>query len=306
MSNYDVALVLDAGTLNTGMTQLYANPTAQKTLFAGTEPIGELGITTVDWAIAAAPQFVLTPPTTAQWTDKNIFTPSGTTLPPAPTDQMFQVTLSVLKTTINMQQGAPVLLTFTLAVFAEVSIAGELVVLGTVAVLPVNVEPAQELYLQIVCSIAYTKVAALLAGYKIPSTIPVAGHDFTPPAMTIAGGYLAIASTLTTSAPLDIAGVDWPQQPLGVLLGRQLLTALVNQYSTAIVQKMDAKTINYSDSNWAGSYAIAGGITDAAIALASQLPNISVTATVAATANVGVSWWLVPGACALEAASNLL
>ncbi len=306
MSNYDVALVVNAGTLNTGMTQLFANTTAQATLFKGTQTVGEMGITTVDWTIDAAPQFVLTPPTSVQWNDPNTFAPTTAPKPAAPTDQMFQVTLSSLTTTINLQQGAPVALNFTMTVFAQVTIAGNQVVLGSVAVLPANVQPVQELYLQLVCGIVYTRVAALLAGYKIPATIAVEGQTFTAPAMNISGGYLAVASNLASSAPLDIGGVTWPQQPLAVLLGRQLLTALVAQYSAAIVQKLDSKTVNYSDSNWAGSYALAGGISNAAIAVASTLPNINITATVAATANVGVSWWLVPAACAMEAASNLL
>ena len=96
MSNYDVALVVNAGTLNTGMTQLFANTTAQATLFKGTQTVGEMGITTVDWTIDAAPQFVLTPPTSAHWNDPNTFAPTTAPKPAAPTDQMFQVTPSPL------------------------------------------------------------------------------------------------------------------------------------------------------------------------------------------------------------------
>jgi hypothetical protein len=84
------------------------------------------------------------------------------------------------------------------------------------------------------------------------------------------------------------------------------LTTLVGKYSAGIVQKMDNASVNYSDSNWAGSYSFTGGISDASVVLASTLPNINVTATLTASASVGVSWWLVPAICALETASNLL
>lgn len=306
MSNYDVALVVDAGTLNTGMTQLYANATAQDKLFKGNETVGTGGVVSVDWKIGAAPTFVLTPPDAKVWNDPNVFSPTTAPKPAAPTDQMFQLTLTAVTTTINLEQGDPVPLSFALTVFAQLNVTSEHVVMSSVAVLPINVEPAQELYLQIVCSIVYNKVSALLAGYKIPANINVEGQAFTPPVVAVIAGYLVVASNLTANGTPDISGVTWPQKPLGVLLGRKLLAALVNQYSTAIVQKLDDAKIDNSDSNWTGSYSLDGGVSNASIALASTLPNINITATVSATASVGVSWWLVPAACALEAASNIL
>jgi len=306
MSNYDVALVIDAGTLNMGMTQLFANPTAKTTLFQGNVPINATGVTSIDWCIDAAPTFVLTPPTQAQWDDPHVFSPTGHPKPPAPTDQMFQVTLSSVKTTIHPEQGDPFPLNWAMTVFAEVRVTGNQIVLGSVAVLPLNVQSAQLLYVEMVCSIVYTKVSDLLAGYKIPSTISVDGEDFTPPVMNVGGGYLTVASNLSANGTPDISGVTWPQQPFGLLLGRRLLTTMVGKYSAGIIQKMDNASVNYSDSNWAGSYSFTGGISDASVVLASTLPNINVTATLTASASVGVSWWMVPAACALETASNLL
>jgi hypothetical protein len=305
MSSYDIALVLDAGTLNQGMTQLYANSQAKQKLFQGTEPVNKDGITTVDWQIAAAPQFVLTPPTATQWNDPNIFSPSGKK-PANPTDQMFQIQLASVVTTINLDQGKPFPLTCTLTVFAQVTVVKDQIQLGNVAVLPGTTSGVQKIYLEVVSGIIYDKVQTLLNGYHIPASIAVEGQDFTPPVMTVSGGYLVIASNLTANGAPDIAGVQWPQTPLGVLAGRRLLTALLNQYATAIVQKLDNATINKSDSNWTGSYSLDGGIQNASIALASTLPNINITATFAATATVDVSWWLQPVACALETASNLL
>lgn len=306
MSSYDAALVLDAGTLNQGMSQLYANAQAKQTLFQGVEQVNELGITTVAWSIDAAPLFVLSPPTTTQWNDPKTFVPSGQTKPAAPTDQMFQVALSSVTTTFNMQQGQPSKLSFDITVFAQVTVAGNQVQLGSVAVLPVNPTGATELFLQVMCGIVFSKVQALLAGYQIPPSITVEGQSFTPPVATIGGGYLVLATNLLANGTPDISNVQWPQQPLGVLVGRKLLNALVTQYSSAIVSKMDSTSTNYSDSNWTGSYSLDGGISDASVALGSTLPDINVTATYSAIATVGVSWWLVPAACGLEAASNLL
>lgn len=306
MSKYDVALIIDADTLNMGMTQLFANATAKTTLFKGNVPINTDGVKSVDWSIDAAPSFVLAPPTQAQWNDPHVFSPTNHPKPPAPTDQMFQLSLPSVKTTIHPEQGDPFPLNCGMTVFAEVRVTGNQVVLGSVAVLPLNVQSLQLLYVELVCGIVYTKVSALLAGYKIPSTISVDGQDFTPPMMNVGGGYLTVASNLAANGTPDISGVTWPQQPFGLLLGRKLLTTLVGKYSADIVQQMDNASVNHSDSNWAGSYSFNGGITNASVVPASTLPNIDVTATVSATASVGVSWWLVPGACALEAASNLL
>ncbi|GKS92070.1 hypothetical protein [Acidovorax sp. SUPP2539] len=306
MSSYDVALVLDAGTLNQGMTQLYANAQAKQKLFQGVQDVGQMGITTVSWSIDAAPQFVLAPPTTTQWNDPNTFVPSGETKPPAPTDQMFQVQLASVSTTFNMQSGPPSPLKFSFTLFAQVTVSDNQIQLGSVAVLPINPSGATEFMLQVICGIIYTKVQALLQGYKIPPSIPVEGQSFTPPVMTVTGSHLVLASNLVANGTPDISGVQWPQQALGVLVGRNLLSAMVAEYSSAIVQKMDAAQVNASDSNWTGSYSLDGGIRNASIAVASTLPNINITATFAATASVGVSWWLVPAACALEAASNLL
>ncbi|TMR20639.1 MFS transporter, partial [Nonomuraea zeae] len=74
---------------------------------------------------------------------------------------------------------------------------------------------------------------------------------------------------------------------------------------SALIQQMSDKKINESNSNWSGSYSLKGGITNPSVALASTLPNVNITATFAATAEVGVSWWLVPAACALACAFML-
>jgi hypothetical protein len=305
MSSYDIALILDAGTLNSGMSQLFANASAQAELFQGSETVGQLGVASVDWKFEAAPTFVLTPPTQAQWDNPNTFTPGGTK-PANPTDQMFQITLSSVTTTFNMQSGPPIPLNFDLTIFAQVGNANNQVQLSNVAVLPSNPTSSEQLYLEFGVPLLYQKVQALLAGYKIPSTITVEGQQFTPPVMTVTNGYLVVASNLTANGTPDISGVSWPQQPLGVLISRSLMSAMLAQFTSGLVQNLDGKTVNYSDSNWAGSYSLTGGISNVSIAVASTLPNVNLSATLTATADVGVSWWLVPEACALEAASNLL
>ncbi|CAM3415575.1 hypothetical protein [Paracidovorax anthurii] len=306
MSNYDAALVLDAGTLNKGMTQLYGNAQARQKFFQGTEAVGQMGITSVDWSIDAAPQFVLAPPTLTQWNDPHTFTPSGQTKPPQPTDQMFQVQLASVTTTFNLQDGTKSKLNFALTVFAQVTVSNRQIQLGPVAVLPINPTGASEFMLQVMCGIVFTKVQDLLKAYQIPPCITIEGQDFTPPVVTVTGSHLVLASNLLANGTPDISGVQWPQKPLGVLVGRRLLSTLLQKYSSALVQKMDDAKINKSDSNWTGSYSLNGGISNASVALGSTLPNVNVSATFAATAEVGVSWWLVPAACAVEAASNLL
>lgn len=307
MSSYDAALVLEAGTLNKGMTQLYANTLARQKFFQGSENIGQMGLVSVDWSIDAAPQFVLAPPTANQWNDKHTFVPSGGTKPPQPTDQMFQVQLASVTAGFHLQDGTVSKVTFAFTVFAQVTITADRhVQLGSVAVLPINPTAMSDFMLQVICGIVFQKVQGLLQGYQIPASISVEGQDFTPPVVTVTGSHLVLACNLVANGTPDIGGVQWPQNPLGVLIGRRLLSALLQKYSSALIQQMSDKKINESDSNWSGSYSLKGGITNPSVALASTLPNVNITATFAATAEVGVSWWLVPAACALEAASNLL
>ncbi len=307
MSSYDAALVLDAGTLNKGMTQLYANTLARQKFFQGNENIGQMGLVSVDWSIDTAPQFLLAPPTPNQWNDKHTFVPSGGTKPPQPTDQMFQVQLASVTASFHLQDGTVSKMSFAFTVFAQVTITADRhVQLGSVAVLPINPTAMSDFMLQVICGIVYQKVQGLLQGYQIPASISVEGQDFTPPVVTVTGSHLVLACNLVANGTPDIGGVQWPQNPLGVLIGRRLLSALLQKYSSALIQQMSDKKINESDSNWSGSYSLKGGITNPSVALASTLPNVNITATFAATAEVGVSWWLVPAACALEAASNLL
>lgn len=305
MSSYDIALVLDAGSLNKGMTQLYGNSVAQQKLFKGNQNVGASGIDSVDWQIAAAPQFVLTPPTPGQWNDPNTFTPHGQK-PANPTDQMFQVQLDSVNITLHMQDHSKLPLSFALTVFAQVGVVNQQVQLSNVAALPSNFTPVSQFYLELGAGVVYDKIQALLQGYQIPSSIPVEGQNFTAPVMTVAKGYLAIASNLVANGTPNISGVQWPQQPFGVLVGRRLLSALLNQYNSQIQQQLSNATVNKSDSDWTGNYSLNGGISHASISLGSTLPNVNLTAIFSATATVGVSWWAVPGACALETASNLL
>jgi hypothetical protein len=310
-SNYDVAIVMDNTTLNSGMLGLYNNASAKAKLFSGNvkdlSGMDKLGITSVDWSIDASPTFTLTPPTQAQWTNKATFFPGQGKPPTKPPADSFQVDLSSFSTTLNMKSSnTPIVLPFKVTLFAEVKVVNRKVVLGPLGVLPTDVPPIGQLYLQVLAEIVYKQVAKLLAGFQIPATIAAKGFDFTTPVVTVTGSHLVVASNLTSTGAPDITGVTWPVQKLAILTSRTLLNAMLDKYKLAIIAKVDGAKVNHSDSNWAGSYAINGGISNAAISLDSTLPNIDVEVTVSAVATIGVSWWLVPAACAMETASNLI
>lgn len=304
-SSYDVAIVMDSTTLNKGFQGLYMSRDKEK-IFSGNEPIEKIDIKSVDWSIDASPTFTLSPPTQAQWDDESTFFLGGTKLQ-NPRPDMFQVELSKFSVTLNLDQGSPNRLSFSALIFVDVAIKDKKVQLNPLAVLPTNVSnPLSEASLQVVAGIAYAKVADLLAKYTIPNSIAIEGQDFTPPVVAVTGSHLIVASNLVATGKPDISGVTWPEQSLAVLASRNLLTALVNKFSAKIIQKVDNKSVSYNGSNWAGSYSIDGGISNPSIKVDSTLPNIDVSATISATASLGVSWWLVPAACAMESASNLL
>jgi hypothetical protein len=200
----------------------------------------------------------------------------------------------------------PIKLSFKATLFAQVSVANNKVVLGSLGVLPENVPTAGQIYLQILAEIVYKQVTKLLAGYDIPTSIDVKGYDFTAPVATVTAGHLVAASNLTSTGTPNISGVTWPSQKFAILASRNLMSAILDKYKTGLIKKMNSAKVDYSDSNWAGSYSIDGGISKASISLSSAFPKVDVEVTVNAKVEVGVSWWLVPAACAMESASNLL
>jgi len=303
-TSYDVALVMDAKTLNKGINQLYASADSDK-IFKGTQQVGTI-VTSVDWSFGAAPSITLAPPDKKTYTDPKTFFPSGKNHPAEPTPDMFQIKVTKLSTKINLKEGSPITVTIAPTVFAEVKIDSGKLALGTVGVYPGDVPAVAQLYIEILMGLVYDQVNKLVSGYKIPSSISAESLTFDAPVFTISGGKLAVASNLSGGTAVDISGATWPDQDLAVLVSRAVLNKLVDKYSKEIVKKMDSAKVDHSGSNWTGSYSVKGGITDASISLSSTLPDIDVDATASATVEIDVSWWLVPGACAIEAASNLI
>lgn len=304
-TSYDIAIIMDAAALDKGLKGLYDN---HQQIFSGTKPVGEFSITSVDWSINASPTFTLAPPTSAQWTDSKAFFPSSQTRPTDIPANTFQVTLSSFSTTIAMQTGTKIPLTFDVTAFVEVTIQDYKVVLGTLGILPnKDLSAAGEGFIQIIGALVYAQVSKLLAGYKIPHSIPIEGENFTLPIVDVTGSHLVLASNLTaTKTPPDITGVTWPDQSLAVFASRALLTALVHKFTAGIVSDIDSKPITHNGDFFAGDYSLSGSLSNTSIAVDSTLPKIDVTTTVSATANLNIDWWAVPLACALESASNLI
>ncbi|WP_338849089.1 hypothetical protein V8J88_09050 [Massilia sp. W12] len=305
MSNYDLALIVDATTFNKGLQQAFSNPQT-KSLFSGSQTVGSAGITSLDWSIDTCPVFNLTPPTAAQWNDPATFFPGPGGKPAnGPSDQMFQISITTLSFTLNQDGGGKIPGTCSPLIFAQLSLNGD-VQLQTVGMQFGNVPAITGVMLEIMASVLYGKVNQLLGGYKIPHTIALEGQKFNDPVMQVAAGHLILASTLSTNGTVDISQVTFPAQALGILLSRNLLSQILASYASGIEQVLDQQNVNHSGSNWTGSYSINGGISGAKVALDSALPAVDVSANISAEVKLGVAWWAVPAACAIEAASNLL
>lgn len=308
MSNsYDVALVMDQTTLNKGVQELFNAPGANH-LFSGTEQINSDGIKSVDWSIKTSPTFTLAPPTQAQWDDDDTFFPGDTAPPDQPSSDMFQVEVTNFNIDFTMEDDKINSHQFSATVFVQITVNESKIVLGSIGVLPGDeLSGLDVIFLQIIFELVIEKIEDILAAYTIPSSIDIEGFEFTPPVVTVTGSHLVVASNLlTVGSPPNIADVVWPDEELAVLASRNLMNEMVEQYSTEIIEAMDSTEVDVSDENWAGSYSIKGGIDNSSITLGPRLPQIEVSATASATVDIDVVWWLVPAACAIEFAANLL
>ncbi|HST58108.1 MAG TPA: hypothetical protein VLK84_05465, partial [Longimicrobium sp.] len=169
MSQFDVAVGMNADTLGQGMTQLYAKPDARTKLFKGSLPGTLSGQSYVaSWDIQAAPTFTLQPPPSDQWAAS--IDPTGKhPTDAAPTQNAFQLVFPTFYGQYTLGTST-VSGTTKVIVFATASVSG-----STLVITPKSIwlDESQmggwdKAILNVILKQVLVQAAKLLQGIQIP------------------------------------------------------------------------------------------------------------------------------------------
>src|ERR1700685_3665400 len=311
MSQFDIAIGLDHTTLDKGIAQLYADPSARQNLFKHSETGSEAGLNyTASFDLQAPPTFAFEPPPADKWA-QSINTQGLNPKPEdRPTQNAFQLVFPQFQGTYQMGTSAPVQGTAQAIAYCVVGVANNQPTLSTVAVwLDESQMKGWDKFIlnQVILKQVLTKVNTMLAGLKIPplsfsrSGVTV---DLMTPVVAIAGTTLILASSLKTTGKVDITGVQWPAQPLFVLISGTAIQTISND---AVQANLVGKTFSTDGS-------VAGGT--AKYSAEAKVDSVTITSNAAdrtqviAEVGVGFDATLKPfgigGPCSVGAATSSL
>jgi|GEM_PF-1775853 len=320
MSLYDVALGLQAPVLNQGSAQLYADPQARQKLFQGTKSGQFEGSAyTAGWDILAAPTFALSPPDAAHWgqsvTDQGTNPPAGSQ-PPA---NAFQLIASQFSAQFQVGKAPPLKGTTEVQIYGTVGVVQDPASKAYLARLsPVSVwlDESQmpgwtQAILNLIIGFILKTAEDMLKGWAIPAltfskevdgvTVTVALAE--PPVVAVDQSRLLLAACLQSRGkPVDISGVQWPEQPLFALVTPNVLQEVVAQVSAQLKGKQLSKSGDYKSLlSWDASATI-GDLS------VTQDPSdmTKLTASVQASFDATLKPLGIGGPCAVSAAGGTL
>jgi len=241
MSKYDMAVGLDKTTLDGGTAQLYTDSSARENVFKGSETIQK---GTAVWDVLSAPVFTLEPPPADLWAAS--ITAQGVNPKPEdrPTMEAFQMILPQFQASYTVGTST-VGGTTQVNVFATVAVSADGTKLSFTPVAiwldETQMKGWDKFVLnQLILKQIFIKANQLLSGIAIPVlsfSQDGISLDFTAPVITITGGKLIVAANLKGKGDVDIQGVEWPDQPLFLLLSGDVAQQAAHQ----AVRKVDPK-----------------------------------------------------------------
>ncbi len=230
MSQYDVAIGMNQATLGQGISELYANSQARDQLFKGTQSgmNGSLAYT-VAWDLQAAPTFTLSPPADDVWKDSIDDQGQNPKPEDKPQQNAFQLVLPQFYGQYTLGTAPAVSGTTKVIVSATVAIQGSQATITPLAVWidETDIKGWNKFILnQVILVNVLKKAREMLAGLNIPPlAFSSAGVSIrlTPPQVTIGNNQLVVGASLEARGSVDISGVQWPDQPLFLLMSADLL-----------------------------------------------------------------------------------
>ncbi|MFK7695467.1 hypothetical protein [Paenibacillus sp. HJGM_3] len=270
MSQYDVAVGLNSTTLDKGAAQLHADPGARAKFFKGTETGTFNKLTyTADWDIQAPPTFDLSPPPADQWAQSIDSSGNHPDAGARPTVNAFQLVMPTFAASYTMGSAQPVSGTTKVVVFATLAIQDSKATFYPASIwLDETQMKGWDKFIlnKVILPRILPQAQQMLAGLTIPplsfsqSGVSI---ELTPPIAAIQNNQLILAASLKAKQTVDITGVQWPNQPLFLLLSPTLLenaaselaqSQLVNQifsdngdYKSVLKYEWEAK-VNSVDS----------------------------------------------------------
>lgn len=239
MSAFDAAIALSQSELNMAVAAIYNK--VYPNAFKGSQAVNQLGIDSVEWNVAQAPVFNLSPPAqqAALTAFKNNLKASGnlynTGLNEADAHALldnslptFALDLPQVVMTLVPQTGTPfpiVLTNVTAQCF--ISVSG-----STISLNPQNVtadplpDPTNEFFVKLVILPQLTTaLQSLLSGLTIPP-FQLNGISFSYPSVNIVDGYIIAAVNLAAKgAPAAPGGGNWTGAGFSMLLSQDLVQA---------------------------------------------------------------------------------
>ncbi|MCP4220044.1 MAG: hypothetical protein GY765_35765 [bacterium] len=249
MGKFDLAIGLDATTLNKGVAQLYAKPDARSKLFKGskTQKVDLLGNVAVNYDFGASPVFTLTPPTDAEWkaaTKKQVKKDGKKVDVSKPTDGGFKVVFSKFTASYTIEGGAstPVGGTGEVKVYASVSVNNGQVSFSSAGLWVDESsfnQNTKTIFNVILVPAIFKAADKMLNGISIPS-FSFEGIDFIAPQCRIADSKVVIGTLMSTNTGLDITGTTWPKKPLFVLFSADLINAAAGKFTDTLKDYNDS------------------------------------------------------------------
>ncbi|HEY3364146.1 MAG TPA: hypothetical protein VGK74_03705 [Symbiobacteriaceae bacterium] len=316
MSQFDVAIGLGKETLDKGTGELFTKPAAREKLFKGSQGGDMEGLAyTVSWEIQAAPTFTLTAPSADVWAQS--INSKGENPAPGdmPTANVFQVVFAQFHGEYRLGDTDPVSGTGQVIAIVTLEVANNKATITPKSVW-VDQSSMQDWDKAILDGIVLPQVlgqaTTMLAGFTVPDlsrTQDGVTIDLTPPQVAIADQKLIIAASMKSKGSVDIAGVQWPAQPLFLLLSPYLLQNVATQVSAKLVGYEKTGDGSYPDDG-----AFKGALTYDWKVKLNSADAIAMDATdkTKLSANVGFGFEAVVkplgvgGPCAVTAATNSL
>ena len=303
-TNYDVALAMNAATLNAGMLSFYGKLDARSQLFTGSVSQGTaLGNAVVTWDVQASPTFVLAPPTAAQWAAA---LKPEVPVPPMPTTNAFDLQLGSLNATLSLAGSAPIGGTTSVDVFATVTQTGDKISLTPVAI---SLDESKmtgwdKIILNgVLLPALFKAVTALLAGITLPAIPAFAGITLGTPTIVVEQSLLLAVACLSTGGDVNIDNVTWPQQPLFLQVSSSVINGAASYFAAALsgAQTRGSFSGDYGVFSANASYSASiTGVTATASATDLTVINASITASAQASGSASS-----PG-CSLTLAAKIL
>lgn len=276
MSYFDVAAGISQAGLNSTLTELFANPTAQSRIFNGTssqslKPYGDVKLV---YKVIACPQINLVPPNKADW-DASFKAPGVTTLP---SSNVLVLTLSQVSAQITYDKVPPLNTQGLIKGYASFELKD-----NTLSIKPLAAWIDESAFSKfdkvIVNNILIPQIlkviTSTLASIPLPQLPDLGKQSFQPPIASIIDNNAVVVATVLGSSPtVALSGYDNPSQDTYLRTNLRIVNNLLVTYVKG--QSAEAKDKTGSDA-WYAAGSISATVDSIAVSINSTKLQVAVS-----------------------------